>query len=126
MIQHNRYTPAQKKRYAKELRKHQTKAERALWPLVLFGYKRQVVAYGYIPDFFFEDIKMIVEVDGSVHRGREGHDAQRTKHLKAQGVKVIRVSNQRAEKHRLTTIIYIWILTSIRLTRIVLSIAFMP
>jgi len=72
---------------ARRLRRDQTLAERTLWTLVrnrrLGGFKflRQVAIARYFADFVCEAAKIIVELDGPVHDGREDYDARRTETL---------------------------------------------
>ena len=48
--------------------------------------------YPYIVDFFVASQRLVVEVDGSVHCGREAFDAKRTAELEAlYGVRVMRL-----------------------------------
>lgn len=54
-------------------------------------YYFQTVIGDYIVDFLIR--KVIIEIDGAVHNGREIYDSQRTVYLKRQGYKVIRLLN---------------------------------
>ena len=62
--------------YARGLRQDQTLAEKVLWSLVrnrhLGGFKfmRQIAIDRYFADFVCEAGKLIVELDGAVHKGR--------------------------------------------------------
>ena len=60
------------------------------------GYKfsRQIRRGGYIVDFCCRSRKLIVEVDGEVHRIRLEEDAERTQALKDKGYVVIRFTNE--------------------------------
>jgi very-short-patch-repair endonuclease len=85
-------------RHARELRADKTKAERLLWSRLRvhrLGYKfrQQHPTEGYIADFACVAMKLIVEVDGKSHFGRERHDVQRTEALEAAGWKVVRYTN---------------------------------
>jgi very-short-patch-repair endonuclease len=85
---------------SRELRINQTPAETHLWMGLrnrqLGGYKfrRQAVIGGLIVDFLCCDAKLIIEVDGDTHVGREYYDAERTALLEAQGFLVIRFTNK--------------------------------
>jgi very-short-patch-repair endonuclease len=52
------------------------------------GTERFVIA-----DFFCHALRLVVEVDGSSHRGREVQDTARTKDLETIGLRVLRFSN---------------------------------
>jgi very-short-patch-repair endonuclease len=86
---------------ARRLRQNQTLAEKALWALVrnrrLSGFKflRQVPIDRYFADFVCEAGKLIVELDGAAHEGREDYDARRTQTLELFGYLVLRLPNDR-------------------------------
>lgn len=85
---------------ARRLRQDQTLAERTLWKLVRnrrlggFRFLRQHPIDRYIADFVCEAGKLIVELDGPVHDGREAFDARRTEVLERFGYVVIRFRNE--------------------------------
>ena len=85
---------------AKDLRKRMTKAEEILWMHLkkgISGYKfrRQHPIATYIADFFCYQLKLIVEVDGSVHNISEiiSNDITRQTDLENLGYTVIRFPN---------------------------------
>jgi very-short-patch-repair endonuclease len=86
---------------ARRLRQAQTLAEKILWKLVrdrrLGGFKftRQRPIDRYFADFVCEAGKLIVELDGAAHDGREDYDNQRTETLERLGYKVLRFPNAR-------------------------------
>ncbi|MBO9544192.1 DUF559 domain-containing protein [Caulobacter sp.] len=86
---------------ARRLRRDQTSAEKALWSLVrnrrLGGFKfvRQVAIDRYFADFACEAAKLIVELDGPVHDGREDYGNRRTEILEHFGYRVLRFRNER-------------------------------
>ncbi len=87
--------------YARRLRQDQTLAEKALWKLVrnrrLGGFKfmRQIAIDRYFADFVCEAGKLIVELDGAAHEGREDYDDCRTETLERFGYVVLRFRNER-------------------------------
>ena len=87
--------------YARRLRQDQTLAERTLWKLVrnrrLGGFKfmRQIAIDCYFADFICEACKLIVELDGAAHEGREDYDDRRTDALERLGYNVLRFRNER-------------------------------
>lgn len=87
------------KHLARELRKNQTKEESLLWNQFLRQYplrfRRQYIIGNYIVDFYCHQAKLVVELDGSQHYDPEEQkkDAERTRYLKSQGLKVLRFSN---------------------------------
>ena len=62
---------------ARELRKRQTSAETLLWQLLrdrrLLGFKfrRQHQFGNYVTDFYCREAALVIECDGSAHRGNE-------------------------------------------------------
>jgi very-short-patch-repair endonuclease len=86
---------------ARRLRQNQTLAERPLWKLVRnrqvggFKFLRQVPIDRYFADFVCEAGKLIVELDGGAHEGREDYDENRTRTLELFGYVVLRFPNER-------------------------------
>ena len=86
---------------ARRLRQNQTLAERTLWKLVRnrrlggFRFLRQHPIDRYVADFVCESAKVIVELDGPTHEGREDHDERRTRTLELYGYLVLRFPNER-------------------------------
>jgi very-short-patch-repair endonuclease len=78
-----------------------TPAEKKLWAVLraerLDGvvFRRQHPISRYIADFCSPRHKLIIELDGSVHRMREEEDAERTAALAALGFRVLRFWNAR-------------------------------
>ena len=94
---------------SRDLRKTQTLAERILWDKLrnrkYKGYKflRQhaihyPVGHGmthfYIADFYCKELKIVLELDGESHLGREEYDQERDLFMKELGLKVIRIYNE--------------------------------
>ena len=86
---------------ARCLRPNQTLAEKTLWKLVRnrraggFRFLRQVPIDRYFVDFVCESGKLIVELDGPAHEGREDYDERRTQALELFGYAVLRFPNER-------------------------------
>jgi ATP-dependent helicase HrpA len=85
---------------SRELRKNMTRAEVRLWIEVLqkrqlLGYKflRQKPIENYIVDFYCQELKLVIEVDGSQHVKNREYDEIRTKVINSHGIKVIRYWN---------------------------------
>ncbi|RYY39577.1 MAG: endonuclease domain-containing protein [Chitinophagaceae bacterium] len=93
--------------FAKENRKSPTAAEAKLWKHIKnrqidgFKFRRQHVVDRYIPDFICIDVRLIVEVDGSIHEEEEQrkYDLERTSDLEALGFKLIRFTNEQVLEH---------------------------
>jgi very-short-patch-repair endonuclease len=87
-------------RYARNLRKSPTDAERILWQRLrrrqLAGYKfrRQHSVGPYICDFACLDGFIVVELDGSQHAEQSDYDTRRDSFLRSRGFRVLRFWNQ--------------------------------
>ena len=86
---------------ARRLRQSQTLAERVIWNLVRnrrlggFRFLRQHPIDRYFADFVCESARVIVELDGPVHEGREDYDDRWTEVLELFGYFVLRFRNER-------------------------------
>jgi very-short-patch-repair endonuclease len=84
---------------AKDMRKAMSEAETRMWLALraerLGGvkFRRQKVIGEYIADFAANDPKLVIELDGDSHAGREQYDALRTQYLESKGYTVIRFTN---------------------------------
>ena len=83
---------------ARQLRTGMTTPERALWSALRANqlgvkFQRQVVLAPYIADFAARSERLIIEIDGDTHVGREVEDAARTASLEARGYRIIRFTN---------------------------------
>ena len=86
--------------FAKELRKNKTDEERALWERLrrkaLGGYRfRQQHPIGtYIADFYCAEARLVVEVDGGIHRRQRENDSARTAQFEVFRYRVVRFRNE--------------------------------
>src|SRR6266850_908378 len=88
---------------ARELRRKQTSAEGLLWELLRnrqllkFKFRRQHQFGDYVADFYCHEAQLVIECDGSVHESNERwhHDQDRDAYMTAQGLRVIRFTNNR-------------------------------
>ena len=81
---------------AQHMRRHQTPSEERLWAELRGGrlgvaFRRQVVIGRFVVDFAASQARVVVEVDGGVHRDRVRLDARRDAHLVRAGYRVVRV-----------------------------------
>ena len=81
---------------ASELRKRQTFAEELLWEYLKtkplgFKFRRQHVYGIYILDFYCHALKLVIEVDGSIHNEEavKQNDQVRQKHLESDNLFVL-------------------------------------
>jgi uroporphyrinogen-III synthase len=86
---------------SKALRREQTKAERLTWGILRnrethrLKFRRQVPIDEYIVDFYCDEMRMIVELDGDVHETSEQKrkDERRDRRLNELGYTVLRIPN---------------------------------
>ena len=87
---------------AGELRKNMTAAETALWKrlerkqVMGLRFRRQHPIAEFIADFYCHRVKLIVEVDGGMHKNIEvaQYDEGREFELRNMGIDILRFSNQ--------------------------------
>lgn len=97
---HNPKTHALLKLRAHAMRHTPTESEAALFRLLAgkklgVAFKRQVpLGARYIGDFVAVAAKLVVEVDGGVHSGRQLADARRDRYLRRLGYRVLRLEAQ--------------------------------
>ena len=83
---------------AKHLRANLSAPERKLWNAIRANrigvkFQRQVVLPPYIADFAARSERLVIELDGDTHAGREAYDSARTAALAEGGYRVIRFTN---------------------------------
>ena len=86
---------------AEELRKNQTEDEKLLWQRLKRNqlgvrFKRQHPIWMYIADFYCHELKLVIEVDGSIHNVKEviESDMIRQEDIVSFGIRVIRFTNK--------------------------------
>ena len=96
-------------KFSRELRKNQTPAEKILWsrirnrklngnkflrqhPIPYLGYNNK--PNYFIADFYCDDKKLIIELDGRIHEFQEEYDQNREAILADLGLLVIRFKNE--------------------------------
>jgi len=87
------------KQLARNLRNNSTLPEILLWNELkqrrMLGYQfmRQKPIGNYIVDFFCSKLKLILEIDGRIHRFKLTEDVERQKWLERLGLTVLRFDN---------------------------------
>lgn len=77
--------------FSKSLRRNQTAAEKKLWQELRsrrcggYKFRRQYIIDEYVVDFVCISKKLVVEVDGTTHEGREDYDQNRTEYIRQRG-----------------------------------------
>ena len=89
----------QTRRRAIDLRRKATQPKQILWSILCrrklggLKFRRQHPIEPYIVDYYCASAKLIVELDGESHEGRQSYDEQRQTHLRNLGLKIVRVLN---------------------------------
>ena len=95
------YTPRERLRRARALRRQYTPAEARLWGRLrdrrLAGYKfvRQQPVGPFVADFVCREAMLVVEVDGATHATDEeiARDRRREAYLRSRGYRLVRIQN---------------------------------
>ena len=95
------YTPRERLRRARVLRRQHTPAEARLWGrlrdrrLAALKFLRQEPVGPFVADFVCRKAKLVVEVDGATHSTDEeiARDRRREAYLRSKGYRVVRVLN---------------------------------
>ncbi|MDD2907156.1 MAG: DUF559 domain-containing protein [Candidatus Gracilibacteria bacterium] len=85
---------------SRELRKKGTKEEEILWELLrnkkLNGikFRRQHPFGRYVADFYSDELKLVIELDGKIHENQKEYDEIRDEIIKTYGVNILRIKNE--------------------------------
>jgi len=94
-----------KLRLAREFRKNPTKSEHIIWNALRnrnfsqLKFKRQYVLKGYVLDFYCPELKLAVEIDGSVHNDKKKEDINRQSILENLGITFYRIKSRNVESN---------------------------
>jgi very-short-patch-repair endonuclease len=90
----------------RELRQQATSQEKLIWEKLRnrklgTKFKRQYSIGGYILDFYCAEKRLIVEIDGGIHKTKEAqeYDKIRDKYFEDLEYKTLRISNNEVEKN---------------------------
>ncbi len=93
----------EKVKFSKRLRAKMTKAEALLWEklrksqLEGIHFRRQQILFGFIADFYSHSKRLVIEVDGEIHKKQIQKDKERQLVFEQNGLRVIRFTNQEVE-----------------------------
>ncbi len=89
-----------KRIFARELRKDLTDEERKVWEALRnrrfenLKFKRQHVIEGFVVDFYCNELKLAIEIDGKVHQKQKNYDELRQCLIEDKGIRFIRITNE--------------------------------
>ncbi|MEK7625021.1 MAG: endonuclease domain-containing protein [Patescibacteria group bacterium] len=84
---------------ARDLRKNSTLSEVLLWnklkgkQLLNYKFRRQVPILNFIVDFYCNELRLAIEIDGLSHDAKIDYDIERQKKIEGQGVRILRFSD---------------------------------
>jgi very-short-patch-repair endonuclease len=89
-------------KYAKDLRKRQTDAEKIVWEMLRdrrfqnLKFRRQHPIFDFVADFYCHSLKLIVEIDGGYHDLPEQvrYDQERDQYFEEYSYNVMRFPNK--------------------------------
>ena len=90
---------------AKSLRQKMTLGEKLLWERLkgkkLFNlrFRRQHPINMYIVDFYCHAARLVIEIDGEIHKFQKDYDEARTEDLISFGLMILRFKNYEVEHH---------------------------
>jgi len=93
-----------KRDFARHLRKDQTAVEQIVWDLLKnrkclgLKFRRQHVLAGFIVDFYCNECKLAIELDGNVHDKQKDYDELRDREINAKDIHIIRIRNSEINK----------------------------
>ena len=99
-LRKKKYAPRYIVLFSRRLRLQQTEAEQILWSrlskkqLAGLRFRRQHPIRRFIVDFYCHRKRLVIEVDGKIHRKQKEYDRKREDILKASGYHVIRFTNE--------------------------------
>jgi very-short-patch-repair endonuclease len=103
VIERNMFYGASRNTFEKahELRRNMTKAEKKIWNelknknLFRVRFRRQHPVDIFVVDFYCHELKLAIEIDGSIHLEKEvsEYDVGRTHDIEKFGIKILRFTN---------------------------------
>jgi very-short-patch-repair endonuclease len=90
--------------FAREQRRNPTRAEQMLWEALRkqrlgARFRRQHPIEDFVLDFYCDESRVAIEVDGSGHEARRDYDEWRTEFLAKYGITVARVRSEEVERN---------------------------
>ncbi|MFV0590640.1 MAG: endonuclease domain-containing protein [Draconibacterium sp.] len=88
---------------AKALRKNMTDAEKILWErlknkqVLNLRFRRQHPIDIFIADFYCHAVRLVIELDGMIHKAQKEYDEGRTAEMERFDIQVIRFKNEEIE-----------------------------
>lgn len=95
-------TPEYITKLSQELRKNQTSHEEIIWEIVRakrlwVKFRRQHPFWRYIADFYSDELKLVIELDGKIHENQKEYDEIRDEIISQYRVQILRIKNEDVE-----------------------------
>lgn len=93
-----------KKIFSRVLRKESTFQEKKVWNALRdrrcmkLKFRRQHVIEGFVVDFYCNQLKLAIEIDGAVHNRQRDYDDLRQHLVESEGIRFIRITNDEIDK----------------------------
>ena len=89
---------------AARLRQNMTSAELKLWEKLKnkqlgVRFKPQHPIGDFIVDFYCHKVKLVIEIDGEIHKYQKEHDSGRTYEIENYGITILRFTNDEIESN---------------------------
>ena len=100
---HKKFSPHYVIQLAQKMRKDMTASEKRLWLKLRnkqvggLRFRKQHPIGRYIADFYCHELKLVIELDGTIHDERKEYDENRDTFLKAGEYTVLRFNNNEIE-----------------------------
>lgn len=96
--------------FARFLRNNSTFPEILLWKEIKnkslgVKFKRQVPILEYIVDFYCQELKLVIEIDGHIHDFRYVEDKNRQNQMEKYGLTFIRFSNEEIKTNMFSVVL---------------------
>lgn len=85
---------------SRKFRKRMTSQEKILWEqlrdhrLLNLHFRRQQIIRGFIADFYCHRVKLVIEVDGGIHKKQLDYDRERDRIFSSLGLRILRIKNK--------------------------------
>lgn len=93
------------KELMKQLRTSQTSSEKKLWEILRakrfhnFKFRRQHPFGRYIADFYCDEAKLVIELDGKIHENKKEYDVIRDEIIQTYWVEILRIENDALQEN---------------------------
>lgn len=90
---------------AKEFRFSPTRSEKIMWNVLKnrqflnLKFRRQHVIQGFIVDFYCHKLRLVIEIDGGIHKKQLKEDIERQKIIEDENINFFRIESKEVENN---------------------------